>query len=770
MVQVTFTNGTDTVELAYVRNISWSSTASLNLFDKTTDPRNRLVKQITINGYINQSVFESNVAAQTQLENDLKQVSLGAIKYDGLGAAGIEDCRFTGLEFEEFRGDPISSYTISFITQADNIHAHSNVIIDTLTLSYANGFTDIAIQDNLGVQGDDEQIVSDKRRTFTISGSIVGETVSEINGNADKLQTELQSKDSVTLTLSSSSGGSTFDVRPKSIRINAPTKRSQDTPRTFSIELATYDDYTKEPYTLGEVQQTYGGITWDVVQTVDKQHTFNKSVQGVNKVTEESLTVTGKVYYDSWQSYDNDRNFWNPENGVAPFVDTLQAPTYSISSSTGATLTLRNVSLSAVERDGNFPITNAKRYSSSVSAQWAFVASETENSLSNGQVQYLGFTFDTVSSISPSVSLDEQGNEISRSVSVSGTLVCPESDKTVKINELLSLRGQSHPLTTGGASGDNDYFVTSVNVSSVDTEYAGAAYVRITFTINASQLNTANQSIFFISKTFNLGNFKSVTSIVGEQPLISHITSLSKSFNYASFNGEERVESISISCGGEVWQPDVGAGISNGAPVDSDVNIRLFNALDRTLHADFPSNSASGPLSGSSGSSQSTTANQVLPTSLAGESWTINSINIGPWEPFIKQTNPNAGERYWKQNISLSVKVMYNVTGLSGASGSDPIVVVTKSQSITDPSPKFVQLQVAGFGTVFKRIGTNPAKAIMTAESKYKDLKSFPEQADPPTPDLPPSPASQWGKLKDTTERRNLVIRRSVEYIQISEA
>ena len=102
MIKVTFTNGTNTATLTHVRNISWSTTASTDLFESTVNAQNRLVKAVTITGYINQGIWENNVQAQQQLETDLRSVSLGSIQYSGL--TDIADARFTSLEFSEFRG------------------------------------------------------------------------------------------------------------------------------------------------------------------------------------------------------------------------------------------------------------------------------------------------------------------------------------------------------------------------------------------------------------------------------------------------------------------------------------------------------------------------------------------------------------------------------------------------------------------------------------------------------------------------------------------
>jgi len=758
MIKVTFTNGTNTATLTHVRNISWSTKASISLFESTVNAQNRLVKAVTITGYINQGFWENDVQAQQQLETDLRAVSLGSIQYSGL--TDIADARFTSLEFSEFRGNPLAEYKIQFETQADNISAHSPVQIGSQVLSLAEGFTDISIDDSLSTQGDDETISPLKSRSFNISGSVVGSTLSEVNGNSDKIQVALQNVLSVVLTLSDGSSGSVYTVRPRTIDISSPIVRDQSTSGTFRVQLRTYDDYTKGPYTLGEQQQTFGTILWDVVDDVSHDYNFDESTLAVARVLSESLTVSGKRYYGNWSDYNTARDSFDSEASVPAYIS---SPTqYQISSSTGATLTLRSVDYGSLKRDGNDPTTDAKRYSASVVAKWEFVESVSESSIDSGTgigVNYLGISFDTVTSISPSVQLDPLGNVTSRSASVSGTVLTPSTSKLTTINQLVALRSTKQVLSQG-LTQDIDYYISSVNISSVETEFiAGSSFTRISVSISGSQLNTASQAKYFISKTFGLGNFN--TGNTPTSPTIDSVTSLSKSFAYTSYQGEDRIESISISCSGEVWQPDIGS----GAPQNPNVNIELFNKLDSTLRAPF-----STADSGSAGTAAADPGGNVLPTAQSGEAWTIGSINIGNWVSFVKPTAPNAGDRYWKQTLSMGVKVAYDVTGVSGGtSSSPPVLVTTQSSSITLPAPKFVQLQVAGFGTVFKRVGTTPGRAVMTAEAKYRDSKVFNPGGDLPTPEEPAQGGgvSNWEQVKTSQERRNLVLRQVKEYIQI---
>jgi hypothetical protein len=377
MIKVTFTNGTNTATLTHVRNISWSTTASTDLFESTVNAQNRLVKAVTITGYINQGIWENNVQAQQQLETDLRSVSLGSIQYSGL--TDIADARFTSLEFSEFRGNPLAEYTIQFETQADNISAHSPVQIDSQVLSLAEGFTDISIDDSLRSQGDDETINTLKSRSFSISGSVVGSTLSEVNGNSDKIQVALKDVLSVVLTLSDGSSGSVYTVRPRSIDISSPTVRSQTTSRTFKIELATYDDYTKEPYTLGEQQQTFGSILWDVVDSVDHKYDFDQSTLTTSRVKAESLSVSGKRYFSNWTEYNTAREVFNSESTIAAYISAPSA--YQIQSATQVPLTLRSVAYGDLNRDANDPTTDAKRYSASLKADWEFVKSVAQSAV-----------------------------------------------------------------------------------------------------------------------------------------------------------------------------------------------------------------------------------------------------------------------------------------------------------------------------------------------------------------------------------------------------
>ena len=220
-------------------------------------------------------------------------------------------------------------------------------------MSLANGFTDISIDDSLRAQGDDETINPLKSRSFGISGSIVGATLSEVNGNSEKIQVALQNVSNVFLTLSNGSSGSVYTVRTKSINISSPTVRNQTTSRTFKIDLVTYDDYTKEPYTLGETQQTFGNILWDVVDNVDHAYDFNEGTIGTSLVTSESLAVSGKKYYSDWSAYEADRSLYNDDVTSPSFITSPSAN--QIASATSAVLSLRSVKFGSLQRDGNDP-------------------------------------------------------------------------------------------------------------------------------------------------------------------------------------------------------------------------------------------------------------------------------------------------------------------------------------------------------------------------------------------------------------------------------
>ena len=757
MVKVTYTNGTDSLTLQFVRNISWSTTVNSDVIISTSDQQSKLTRQVTINGFINKSMWVDNVQAQQQLETDLQAVAVGSIKYDGL--TDIEDARFTSLSFNEFRGDPLTEFTITFETETANIHAHAPISIGSLALTVANGFTDIEVEDSLSTQGKDEALSKLLKRKFTLSGKIIGSSLSEVNGNADRIQSELDGNSETTLSLSSTSGGTVYTTRVRSIDISSPGVRDQSTPRRFSVSLETHDDYAKEPYTLGEVQQTFGTITWDKVDSVEKDISFNTTTNNRQSINSESFVVQGLQYFDGFTSFDTERLTWNNPTTLPPHISTPGA--YSITSQSGATLTLRSLSFGDLNRAGNFPVTNAKRYSSSVTGTWEFVEGDEQKSIDSSET-YLGILFNTVDSFSTTVQLNGQGIETRRSASVSGVIEVPVSGKQLAVDSLLDKRGTSQLLRLG-LTDDTSYFISSVNIQSIDTAFRGGAEVAlIKVSVAANKLDTAQQAKFFIGLTFNLNNLSSNGGATS--PFIDNITSLSKSFSYTSFAGEERISTISISCSGETWASEVAAaGAPSQGPQNPTRNIELLNKLDSTLRANFPTAS-----SGSQGTSAVPDTGNVIPNAQPGESWTLNSISVGPWEAFVKPVNNPNGLRFWKQTISLNIKVAYDVTGISGGSQSQPVFVDTESVSITEPTPKFVQIQVAGFGTVFKRIGTNPAKAVATRERKYSNMRVFDASHTPSDPSQPTVPGGgTFTILKKQTDRRNLTVRRTLEFIQI---
>ena len=320
MIQLIFTNGSQTVELKYVRNVQWGVVQDDESIISSAR-RGQRVRSVTINGFLNKSMFADNVAAQQQLETDLLSVAEGTLQYTG--AADIENARFVRLDFQEFRGNPICEFTIEFETNEDNVAAHNPIQIGALTLSPANGYDHASVNDRIATQGPDEQLVNNRNREFVIEGSFVGADLDTINEKQADLIAEVENKTTLVVTLSTGSGAfvGSYTVRPGQLEFSSPMLRERNVARTFRFTCRTFEDYGKEPYTLGEVPQTYGNITFDVVKGVDNNRNREKTSAGnVYADLTEELIVRGQRWFRTWTEYTTFRDSFDPINTLNHFV------------------------------------------------------------------------------------------------------------------------------------------------------------------------------------------------------------------------------------------------------------------------------------------------------------------------------------------------------------------------------------------------------------------------------------------------------------------
>jgi len=212
---------------------------------------------------------------------------------------------------------------------------------------------------------------------------------------------------------------------------------------------------------------------------------------------------------------------------------------------------------------------------------------------------------------------------------------------------------------------------------------------------------------------------------------------------------------VTISVSGDVFDPDNGS----GKPTNPNKLIALFNKLDALLNAELSTQ----------GSANTVPAGEILPSN-SDIHYFLNSFNCGAWTPAIapenlQGSNGNAGARYWKQNVSISATAVFDLTG---SANSQPDSIESRSFDVALEVPKFTQLQVANFGTVFKRTGTTPEKATVTHQKQFKDTRVY-------VPDdygfnnQQPSPTGWIGVghsvlVKENKENRGLVNRWTVEY------
>lgn len=729
MIEVRFTNGTQEVRFKHARNVQWAAELADDVLVNQTTRAGKRQRNITVNGFISKADFKENIAAQEQLLTDLMAVGTGTLRYAETNI--IENVRFNALEWDEFRGNPVAGFSATFATEEDNVHAHEPVGLGSLTLSPANGVEYVSVEDNTQSQGDDEGLVAGKNRRFTIEGTLIGSTLAEVNTAQAAIAAAVEGSTTITLTLSTavSTFAGTYTVRPGQLQFGAPTLKDQQTARSFSFECATFEDYTKEPYTLGEVAQSFANIQIDVVEGVDHKRTNEKVNTGaIYTITDEELVVTGKRYFDDWADYIGFRDPLNP----------VPTNTYLFTSTTGNILELQEAQIGSFDRDGN-NVDGSKRYSASVTLTFRWDVGVEGRTLEYNAT-YLGLPWYLVENVSFSATVDEDGNVTSRGFSASGKVAT--ADNAALFSDSVGTKKDWNPGLT-------DCYITSVSLNSLETRnVSGVAVPIYSITISGRQLDTASQAKYFIQSLFRFANAgASGTSYNADTIQFSKVTSLNKSIsnNYKSLAAGFTVSSISISISGEVWTTDDGS----GSPVQPNRIIDLFNKIDSLLNV---------PLSNSE--ALTVAAGDTLPNN-AGVHFMLTNFSVGDWQSFVKPNGTGAGDRYWKQTVSLSANAVFD---LNSGSSTQPESVETTSRVFNDEAPKFTQLQVVGFGTVFKRTGTTPAKEVATAQIQYRDLAALEAGGFPADPTGPTSFSVANEQVRRSEETRGLTKRVIVEW------
>ena len=740
MIRIVFTNGTQSVELKHVRSVEWQSELADDVLVNKTTRAGKRILTYTINGFIIKGIPHKNVEAQKQLEADLTAVGAGRLEWTG--NTDVTQLRFSGIEFSEFRGNPVCPFKIKFKSEETSIHAHYPIKIGDLTLAPTYGYEHASVKDSIGTQGPDERLGAATKRTFTIQGTIVDATLDGINEKQQAIINKIKDVDDLVLTLSSDSGdySAAYTVRPRKVDFSAPRLRGEMAAREFTLEFATHDDYTKEPYTLGESAASFAGISIDVVDSFDHDKQFEHPGTGATaySIIDESVSVSGKKYFVSYAAYTTFRDLF----------ESIPFNTYLFTSDTANVLELTDITVGKFERDGNSADTE-KRYSCSVSLNFKWQKTIQQQNYS-ALTTYFGVAFYKVPSINFSATVDSSGNITSRSISLNGEI------KTVGV--LNTFKGLVGTAITFDATYSGLY-VTSANVSGVDTYNDNGTQVTVyKVSLSAAQLDKASQAVNFIRSLFKMEHGGGAgTSYSADTIQFENVTNLTKSISnrWDQQTLKFIATQITITISGDVFDPDNGS----GKPANPNKLIILFNKLDALLNAGKSTQSAVN----------SVTVGELLPTN-SDIHYFLNSFNIGQWQPAIapenlQGTNGAIGSRYWKQNVSISATAVFDLTG---SSNNQPDSVESRSIDIALEVPKFTQLQVAGFGTVFKRVGTTPEKATVTHQKQFRDARVYVPN-DYGFGNAQPSPTGWIGLgrsilTKENKENRGLANRWTVEY------
>lgn len=694
MIEVIFSNvpdgGTNTVNIKYVRSVQWSSFAEEGVIVDETKRVGKRRREISVNGFINKGLFLHSQSAQQQLESDLRAVGFGTISYTGI--SDITSVRFLSLEWEEYRGNPIAQFTIRFVTEEDNVHAHAVNKIGSLILVPENGYDEPTVKESIRAQAVGEQLVNNKARQFVIEGDFVGTTLEELNTYQAAIVAEVENKDTVVLTLSSATlAPGTYTVRTQRVEFSAPRVRDNVIARRYVIEAVTHDDYTKEPYTLGEVEQTFGGITLDVTKSVKHDVVRDKiDFSLLYTVNDETLTVSGKKYFTGWTAYTTFRDLFRP----------VPALTYLFSSPTGNTLELVEADVSQMQRDGNFSSDNGKRYSAEITLTFRWIKAYQDINYEFAS-NHFGIDWYEVQNVNFGVTVNDKGHVVSRTLSVSGSVL-----SATQFNDLKAKIGTKVDWDTTY----NNLYLTSVTVGRVETIIApGVGKTKIHYiSISASQLNTATQAHHFLDSLFKMSKAGGAgTSYSADTILFDNVTNRTKSISNR-WNGTEQkftVTAISVSLSGDVFDNDNGS----GSPQTPNKVNDLFNKIDALLNAPKSEQTSANNQPG----------NLALPEN-TDIHFMITNFNVGGWEPFVDEVN---GQRRWKQSVSISATAVFDLSG--NTSDTQPDTIESRSETVTLESPKYQQIQIVGFGTVFKRVGTTPEKLTVTYQKSWKNAELY---------------------------------------------
>lgn len=670
-ISVTFKRNSTTYTFQNVKDVTWSNAYSNDLIANSTGLGQK-VKEITVNGFIIVHLPEKNIEAQQALETALQAVGSGTLEYTG--CSDIEDVHFESLSFDAFRGNPVLQYSVKFKTRTDNPHAYGTVKIGDTTLTPSPSVTEI-----LTPQAQDVPIKSNNSREFKIEGQFEG-TLSEIDALQEALITEIHNKSAVIITLIGGTFSGSYTVKPLNLEFKVPKLKDASYAREYSFTGKMHDDYSIEPYTLGETPISYGGIVVDVVTSYTHDRDFKKySNTGLQYLSSESISISGKKYFGSVSEYETFRSAI--ESGLINL-------SYSLVSINGNTLILTEGNVSQVAKDG-FTVGEITRYSATVNLIFSFIKDAYATSFHSQEV-VLGIQWHNIENVNFTTTLSDKGVITRNSITLSG--------KVTAANYAVakSLLGSSQSYD----SNFQNLYITSVNASSIDQYFVNGQIIELyDLSITAGQLDSSAQFSHFISDTFNVRKNDSEYYSVGIN--FDNITNRSKSVSnrYSTEDQAFIVTSIGLSLSGEIWQLN-----TTGSPNDTELKA-LFDLIAADMRISITDRSVS----------------------VDEYKYILDSFNIGNWEAFDHPTEidplTNKAKVYWKQTVSLSATVIFDISG--GGGGGEPDYQDTVSYVDDKEVPTYQTIQVLGYGLVLKKTGIEPAVSTTTIQRRYTSDRTY---------------------------------------------
>jgi len=426
-------------------------------------------KTIRVTGHVLERPRSALATAQKDLENALAAIGEATLSYPG-----TDDFTAiaTGFEWEEWNGNPVIQYTVTFKTKENNPFTREVKIADQALIPIPE------VSDQYKAHSVDDDISLVHEKEITLSGRFEG-SASEVDTFESNIRTWNTSASRIAVKIPSG----TYSCKVESFEFGTPDATSEGIAKTYRISFSTDPDYTLEDFQSGDNGMTIIGLSIDVVSSL--KHDVTRDVS--DAITAESLNISGKKYFTDFTQANNFKST----------LDSKVTTKTTHTSVTGKVLLLTNVSYSEPQRDGHFT-TGDRRYSLSFNLSFSIDSNTTQSN--PGTI--FNIIFDNINSVSYSVNIDDKGNVNSRTKSASG--------KVAEINlpayrppEMIIEDGYEYYVTSLSFGAKDDAGLTQVNVSGQTLDSAAAAHDFMEYLFNGFHLDHVTSRSKSVSYSWN---------------------------------------------------------------------------------------------------------------------------------------------------------------------------------------------------------------------------------------------------------------------------